>query len=155
MGDVFEIFLQREGTPGYLELHVTPNNQKLQYKFLQPGMIQEPLVLAEEHFFCSHTWIERSENRWYVLAQVPGEALSSPKGTLPSERWNFSFSRYDYTRGTDNPVLSSSSPHMVPHFHRHHEWRQLLFTEDIIAKDLRLPNPKLGGLFSQRDLSCD
>jgi len=45
----------------------------------------------------------------------------------PEESWRFSFSRYDASRGTRPPVLSSTSPHQALNFHRIHEWGNLIF----------------------------
>ncbi len=35
-GDVFEIFVKREGEPAYLEIHVSPHNQVLQLRWPRP-----------------------------------------------------------------------------------------------------------------------
>jgi hypothetical protein len=44
-----------------------------------------------------------------------------------NERERIRFSRYDYTRGMGEPVLSSTSPHRRLDFHRQHEWGTLDF----------------------------
>jgi hypothetical protein len=52
-------------------------------------------------------------------------------GPLASAEWLFSFSRYDYTRGRGEPVISSTSPHAAPAFHRQQEWGRLRFRHPI------------------------
>jgi hypothetical protein len=42
-------------------------------------------------------------------------------------KWRFSFSRYDYIRGRREPMISSTSPHARPGFHRREEWGTLIF----------------------------
>jgi hypothetical protein len=42
-------------------------------------------------------------------------------------KWRFSFSRYDYIRGRQEPILSSTSPHAWPDFHQREEWGTLIF----------------------------
>jgi hypothetical protein len=47
--------------------------------------------------------------------------------SLEGTDWLFSFSRYDCTRGLAVPVISSTSPHAAPSFHRQQEWGTLRF----------------------------
>jgi len=122
LGDVFEIFLRREAEAGYFELHVTPNNQRLQYKFSGPNQVDHPQALDDPAFFSSRAWITPEKDRWYVHAEIPGRSLGIGAASLVDEKWRFSFSRYDYTRGVEEPVLSSSSAHLEPSFHRVDEW---------------------------------
>jgi len=117
LGDTFEMFLQPPGDGSYLELHVTPNNLRLQLRFARPPVPTDidpfASALIREHIFESHTWAR--PDGWCVLAEIPMAA--------PALR--FSFSRYDYTRGREHPVISSSSPHAQPAFHRPEEWGHL------------------------------
>jgi len=55
-----------------------------------------------------------SSTGWQVLAACP---LS-----LCGERSFLSFGRYDHQTGRSEPLLSSTSPHQEPNFHRRHEW---------------------------------
>ncbi|HOP97580.1 MAG TPA: hypothetical protein PLH97_12370 [Verrucomicrobiota bacterium] len=42
-------------------------------------------------------------------------------------RWQFSFGRYDHTQDGMGAVVSSTSPHAEPDFHRQQEWGLLEF----------------------------
>lgn len=134
-GDVFEMFLSDPLGADYLELHVTPNNQKLQVRVprLEIWMDRDRRHAAMDGFlvpqeiFSSQVWIE--EERWCVLARVPFSALGL-KEIPEGDELLFSFCRYDTTPGTPSPVLSSSSPHKAENFHRWHEWKRLRFSKD-------------------------
>lgn len=129
LGDAFEIFLRPAGHAAYFELHVAPNNCRLQMRFpnagcliraREPGFLESLMVPSE--LFRSRTWVQREAQCWCVLAEIPADNLREPTGEFPGSQWHFSFSRYDYTRGRATPVISSTSPHAVPKFHRQEEW---------------------------------
>lgn len=133
LGDTFEIFLGRPDQEAYYEFHVAPNNLKLQLSFPNSqsagwvGRTQrfEDLMMKGD-VFVSHTWIEPKINRWSVLGRVSGKLLE-PKSELVGARWSFSFCRYDYTRGEEVPVISSTSAYTKADFHRRHEWGTICF----------------------------
>jgi hypothetical protein len=134
LGDAFEIFLASSEAGSYIELHVTPGNQRLQLRYRdsdsvararRTGALAEFLIPGEA--FRSTTWIESDLRQWNVLAEIPAAVVcdsNSPMGNAP---WRFSFGRYDYTRGEAEPCISSTSPHAQPDFHRRHEWGVLNF----------------------------
>lgn len=137
LGDSFEIFLRPEDQEAYVELQVAPNNQRLQLRYAniaaldcarQTGRLTEALLPGDA--FLSRTWIEEQHSRWHVLAGISTALVCGGSGELSGRRWRFSFSRYDYTRGEDEPVISSSSAHAEADFHRQHEWGQLYFTRN-------------------------
>jgi hypothetical protein len=131
LGDVFEMFLQPGGGPHYLELHVTPSNWRSQFFFSQAGAAMRPL---EDGAFDSRACMNRAEGCWKVQARIPA-ALLSRSGTLrPGMETGFSFARYDATKGGGPPVLSSSSPHPIPKFHRPAEWGRLHFGTEAQSK---------------------
>lgn len=132
-GDVFEIFLRNLDQQEYLELHVTPNNQKLQLRIpsLEDLRIQarrnaviSSFRVDQEEIFSSWVWVNTKERRWLVLAAVPFRQIGLPPQPLGGELL-FSFGRYDHTRGSVGPVLSTSSAHQQIDFHRQHEWGRL------------------------------
>ena len=134
LGDTFEIFLQPADAPGYVEFHVTPNNQRLQLRFADAaafqrarasGSIAECLVPGEA--FRSSAWVRPESRRWYVYAEIPAASVCGSSRPLAGSRWRFSFSRYDAAQGCGQPVISSSSPHAAPGFHRREEWGALAF----------------------------
>ncbi len=134
-GDVFEMFLRPCDQKSYVEIHVTPENQKLQLRIpsvnaltetrAEPGIppewyISQPVVE-------SRVRVNTDAERWEVAAQIPFAMVCEVFRPQPGDRWLFSFSRYDYTCGRETPVLSSTSPHAVLNFHRQTEWGELRF----------------------------
>lgn len=136
LGDTFELFLQQAGAEGYVELHVSPNNLRLQLRFAAPpspgsGPGVDPFenALIRDDVFTSTTWVDHDAHQWSVFAEVPAGVVTGVSAPLAGSDWRFSFSRYDYTRGREQPVISSSSPHVEPAFHRPHEWGTLAFRD--------------------------
>ena len=121
LGDTFEMFLEADGALAYTELHVTPGNHHVQLRIPIPrpeGLAPERMMVVDT-LFESRVWIETG--RWRALAEIPfASTLGRPA--------RFSFSRYDYSRGRAEPVLSSTSPHAALDFHRRHEWGTLSFS---------------------------
>jgi len=133
LGDTFEIFLGRPDQEAYYEFHVAPNNLTLQLHFPNSqaaewaGRTQrfEELMMNGDAFV-SQTWIKPETKRWFVLGRISGRLLET-SGELAGARWSFSFCRYDYTRGEEVPVISSTSPHAKADFHRRQEWGTICF----------------------------
>ena len=133
LGDTFEIFLRAMDQEAYFEFHVAPNNLTLQMRF--PGAYAAERVGRSQCFdeiiiqregFSSKTWVKPENHRWFVFAQIAG-GLIGQNADLSGSRWAFSFCRYDYTRGQNVPVISSTSAHTRPDFHRQHEWGVIRF----------------------------
>lgn len=145
-GDVFEVFLRPLSGEPYIEFHVTPENQKLPLWFPRakqgyhdPGWKWRYL---EQSAFSSQTQLLPEENRWRVLVEIPFTTLGLGAPVI-GEEWLFSFGRYDYTRGLRRPVISSTSPHRYPDFHRQHEWKRFVFEEKTVSLQAHgLPNGK-------------
>jgi hypothetical protein len=137
-GDVFEIFLRPADQESYFEFHVAPQNQKFQLRLphanpfdkidrskstddiLEPFKIWKPVIE-------SRVRVDAKANRWEVVAAVPFSLVVEKTPVQPGVRWLFSFSRYDYTRGAEKPVLSSTSAHMKLSYHRLEEYGTLVF----------------------------
>ena len=135
-GDVFEIFLRPAGQSAYYELHVTPQNQKFQLRIpsaeafqrireSKKGIPDEWLISDWE--LDARVDVRASQSKWRVFARIPFDRIAEIRRPQAGDQWLFSFSRYDYTRGKEKPVLSSSSPHQAIDYHRQHEWRTLTF----------------------------
>lgn len=124
LGDVFEIFACRDDEAGYVEVHVTPDNVKLHLRFVDAEQHQRIAnideVAADPAAIVSSA--QRTPTGWRVRAAVPLAAA-------PGEVIRVSFCRYDATRGSGEPILSSSSPHPVLAFHRPHEWARCRIVE--------------------------
>jgi hypothetical protein len=135
LGDTFEMFLRPEGQDAYAEFHVAPNNFRLQLKFPDADWLRRTpkaeafvAALVGGEAFRSHTWVEPEAGRWWVMAKIPALSVCDrPVPPITGSTWRFSFSRYDYTRGRPLPVISSTSPHAEPAFHRQQEWGCLRF----------------------------
>jgi hypothetical protein len=134
LGDSFEIFLRPIKQEAYVEFQVSPDNQWLQLRYpdaealkraRDTGSIEN--VLVRDKVFHSNTWVRSQERKWFVFADIPAVSVRSKTGSLPGDQWRFSFSRYDYTRGSKQPVISSTSPHTQANFHRQQEWGTVRF----------------------------
>ena len=134
LGDTFEIFLRPVEQQAYVEFHVSPNNRRLQLRFTDAGMvdrlrktdsIEEALIWGKS--FHSRTWLQPDEHRWFVVAEIPVKSVCEQRRPLKGALWRYSFSRYDYTRGREKPVISSTSHHAKPDFHGQGEWGTLSF----------------------------
>lgn len=139
LGDVFEVFLQSLEKTSYVEFHVTPNNQRLQLRYpdrdaaswaQKTDRLEEFLIPGE--VFYSMTWVESRKCRWHVLAEIPASVVCGSNAPVENTCWRFSFGRYDYTRGVAGPVISSTSPHCEPDFHRQQEWGVLTFKNSLV-----------------------
>ena len=134
LGDVLEIFLSPENSASYVEFHVTSNNMRLQLRFPDTATLRRAQaanqfddLLLTDGVFHSHAWAEPENKRWFVLAEIPTVAVCGTNQPLAGMKWRFSFSRYDYIRGRQKPILSSTSPHARPDFHRREDWGTLIF----------------------------
>lgn len=139
LGDTFEMFFQAVGQTAsgdpieaYVELHVTPNNHRLQLRFPSERAFREDCSEAAFHryvlpdpMFESQAHIERGG--WTVFAKIPGEFVAGRPGLLSGQRWRFSFCRYDYDEVPGEPSLSSSSAYKELDFHRLGDWGVLEF----------------------------
>jgi hypothetical protein len=134
-GDAFEMFLRPEGQATYFEFHVTPHNQKLQLRIPSAEWFASPprkrshdeffnASRVAKQLFDSRTQVCADEHKWYVVAVIPFASVVEGDPSRATQ-WRFSASRYDYTRGHEKPVLSSTSPHRVCNFHRQQEWGTL------------------------------
>ena len=135
LGDTFEIFLRPDSQSEYVEFHVTPNNHRLQLRFASTEALRrartangfdEFLLLG--NVFDSVTWLQPEKQKWFVYAAIPAGAVCGQARLNAGSCWHFSFSRYDYTRGDGEPVISSTSPHAVADFHRQQEWGEITFS---------------------------
>jgi hypothetical protein len=132
LGDTFEMFLRPVDRQAYVELHVAPNNLRLQLRFADAEMITRlpkadvfGRALVAVEIFRSTTWVEAG--RWVVLAEIPAASVCERDVPLAGSAWRVSFSRYDCTRGRAEPIISSTSPHALPVFHRQQEWGVVTF----------------------------
>lgn len=134
LGDTLEIFLRPAGQSRYSEFQVAPNNQRLQLRFADAAFAAETRkngafasALIHELSFESRTWVRPDLGCWYALVEIPATSVSDITNVLPGSEWLFSCCRFDYTRGCPEPVISSTSAHSRPDFHRQEEWGTMRF----------------------------
>ena len=130
LGDAFEVFIYLKDSDAYYEFHVSPNNHVMQLRFdvsLTPAQrrLQLPDLFMPRQVVWSKVWVEESENHWYVLLIVPASILKSSGIFVAGDTLEFSFSRYDYSHSSEEPVLSSSSDLKKLDFHRREDWGTL------------------------------
>jgi len=133
LGDVFEIFVRREDSPTYLELHVTPNAHQLHLRLTAEDFENIRLRKAELHDFQADARAFTAEIKklsgqkaWVVFARIPASILPNGLPFRAGDRLLISFSRYDTDGKGMNVVLSSTSPHHKLCFHRQQEWREVV-----------------------------
>lgn len=134
LGDVFEMFVRPVRQEAYYEFHVTPNNQRLQLRFPSTEALRDAQFRSQFQPFMiegdairSATWVLPDIRLWVALARIPAASVCEAALPLSGSQWRFSFSRYDYTRGRERPIVSSVSPHRTPDFHSQTEWFTLEF----------------------------
>lgn len=134
LGDTLEIFLRPRGQGAYAEFHVAPNNLRMQLRFADTVALERARkrgsfddVLVHGDHFTSRTWVHADRGYWYALLEIPLRTVCEEPQSLPGAEWLFSFCRYDYTRGRARPVISSTSVHARPDFHRQEEWGVMRF----------------------------
>lgn len=130
LGDVFEIFVQREGTTRYLELHVSPNNHRLHlrwseagFKRMNSGTAALDEFAADPAGFDSQTRKLPGRRGWQVVVRIPARLLPGGRTLRPDDLLRVSYSRYDADQNGKNTILSSTSPHAKASYHRRDEWR--------------------------------
>ncbi len=134
-GDTFEIFLKPDGQDAYWEFHITPGNTLLQLRYPEPLRTMIPQIEWESpgdplQQLKVTRWRVASQVRthgkgWEVFVEIPLERLFEAGAPWSGSVLRASFARYDHTRGRLRPVLSSTSNHPVPDFHRQDEWTAL------------------------------
>ena len=137
LGDVLEIFLRDAESEDYLELHVAPGNKRLQLHFpsrqavfdLRNGLGRLEDFMVKESLFDFQT--QRATGGWKVVALIPGSSLGLKVASLKGRTIFASFGRYDYPSDGGPAVLSSTSAHAKPDFHRQEEWTRLVFLSDF------------------------
>ena len=129
MGDVGEFFLQENQTGRYLELHVTPENQRLQLLWPPGGIekVRAGQASLADFLVPDPNWVESAagifEEYWAARAFVPFACLglAGPE-KLPKLRT--AVCRYDRSLGPE--LLSSTANLTAPNFHRYEEWADLI-----------------------------
>ena len=131
MGDIAEFFLQETATGRYLELHVTPENQRLQLVWPLGGLDDfragsarlEDFLVTDPQWVSSETLVHA--DHWTASAHVPFACLGL-KGSEHLPALRVAVCRYDRSLGPE--LLSSTARLTEPNYHRHKEWAELRLT---------------------------
>jgi hypothetical protein len=135
-GDVFEMFFHPAGQDAYYEIHIGPSGQLMQLRFPHAGAARDPDLTAngippawfiETPIVDFETWVDPSQKRWHVYAEIPLNTIQESTPVTEGDQWKFSFSRYDYSPSSPQPAYSSTSPHRELDYHRIHEYGTLTF----------------------------
>lgn len=128
LGDIAEFFLHDPITGRYLELHVTPENHRLQLLWPLGGLerFRSGTAPLDDFLISNPRWVESqtgvTEDHWTARAFIPYSCLgleSPPKAPV----LRTAVCRYDRSRGPE--LLSSTARLTEANFHRHQEWAEL------------------------------
>lgn len=128
LGDVFEIFFRDHATDEYFELHTSPAGHRLLLRFPGPQSIldlRDGVGKLTDFMFTGDmltSQTRKTADGWQVLA-----AVEWPQSPLEGRTALISLCRYDYTRGQEEPILSSTSLHEVVNYHIQEDWTPVVF----------------------------
>ena len=128
MGDIAEFFLQESVTGRYLELHVTPENQRLQLVWPLGGLdrFRAGTAQLEDFVVSDPQWVDSGATigveHWSACAYVPFARLGLD-GTRGLPGLRTAVCRYDRSLGPE--LFSSTARLTAPNFHRYGEWAGL------------------------------
>ena len=134
LGDICEIFLQVSGQPLYIELHITPENQRLQLLWPADGLERFRSGAAPlSNFTIDHgDWVQSAvhvaPDYWVAQALIPANVLGLPL-FHPQLALDTTVCRYDHS-GRPDPVYSATAPLTEPAYHRRQEWQRLVLEPD-------------------------
>ena len=140
LGEVTETFIEEQGARHYLEVHVTPENQRLQLRFPRGGIEQlragtaslDTFLIRESAWAWSAAWIRG--DHWMARLILPASCFG--QGFLAAGRtFRGNFCRYDCA-DEGEPILSATAPLTEPSYHRRHEWQRFRFSAREGANEL-------------------
>jgi hypothetical protein len=131
LGDVFEIFLQMENQPNYLEIHVTPENQRLQLRwtartfdlFKAGERPLEASMVADPDWIESQTVVTPEKSLWLVYTGIPWSVFDLVEKTK-DEHLYCAFCRYDIN-SVGKETLSATPAFPRANFHLRDFWHRL------------------------------
>lgn len=128
LGDVGEIFLQRAESDRYLEVHVTPENQRLQLEWNSERFeaVRTKRAALEDFAIADPNWVQTctavASTGWSASVRIPAAVLlDGGEVFLVGARFLAAVCRYDYGGG-DRPVLSSTANFGGQPFHTRSAW---------------------------------
>ncbi|MDB6094997.1 MAG: hypothetical protein JWM32_2559 [Verrucomicrobia bacterium] len=143
LGDVFEVFARDVRREEYLELHTAPNGLTLRLRWVSREVFknfarQSPLDISPHvgSKINFRPMVQMTNGGWRVCGAVALPAGSAE--AIEGQTWLVSFGRYDASIDGSPTLLSSTSAHAIPDFHRQEEWTPLRF---VGAEDEAGPRP--------------
>jgi lysophospholipase L1-like esterase len=133
LGSVAEVFLQADGTGDYLEIHLTPENHRLQLCWTSDGLarVRQRTAKLEDYMVPNPNWVlsaaKCEEESWSGVITVPAASLGLPEFHV-GQILRAAVCRYHY--GTSGePQLSTTAPLPSPAFHQPAHWNVIKLTD--------------------------
>ncbi len=132
LGDVGEIFVQGGSGPAYLEVHITPENSRLQLLWSADGIarVRSKAATLGEFMIAQPDWVQSQvhvgSHFWAIQVTIPAARFGLSR-LHAGQLLRTAVCRYDY--GTGQPVLSSTAPLPIPFFHHREGWHPLLLID--------------------------
>ena len=131
LGDVGEIFVQWRGSDRYIEIHLTPENQRLQLDWTGERLeaVRNRRATLEDFAVADPDWVRSvtkiASTFWSARLLVPASVVIGGDGRFgPETALRVAVCRYDYRAGT-TPVLSSTANFHGRPFHTRTAWSRL------------------------------
>lgn len=128
LGDVGEIFLQCAGSDRYVEIHVTPENQRLQLEWNRERFeaVRNKRAALEDFAVADPNWVQTctavASTGWSASVRIPATVLLERETMFQvGERFLAAICRYD-SGGGDTPMLSSTVNFNGHPFHTRSAW---------------------------------
>lgn len=132
LGDVGEIFLQAVGIEHYIEIHVTPENQRLQLRWTQDCVdaVRKGRATLEAFTVDDPDWVQSNTkvapSFWSARTIVPASLLLAAGQSFHRDtQLRASVCRYDTSDGS-TPVLSSTADYKGGRFHDRDAWHSVV-----------------------------
>ncbi len=133
LGEVAETFIEEGGASHYLEVHVTPENHRLQLLFPPGGIecLRAGSAMLDDFLINDEGWA-RSAARvelglWQSQLILPASCFSTDFLQTGRE-FRGTFCRYDCA-DIGEPVLSATAPLAEPSYHRRQDWQTFRLSE--------------------------
>jgi hypothetical protein len=130
-GDAGECFVQVPGTTDYLEIHLTPENQRLQLRWTADGLgrVRQKQARLDDYLVADPGWVQ-SRTRchadwWSGILYLPADRLGFSRLSA-GLTFRAAVCRYHYRAPGAEPELSTTAPLTSPHFHQPAHWQQLV-----------------------------
>jgi glucose/arabinose dehydrogenase/mono/diheme cytochrome c family protein len=147
--DVFEVFLKPAADkPAYYEFQVNALNTQFdcfiprrghvgRFKRLHDFGIESAVKLRGT----LDNWTDRDQG-WSVELKIPWTSFMPTGGRPePGDEWRFALCRYDHDVSREQPELSTCAPLGERNFHRHEDYRPLVFAgpQAVAAQPVGIP----------------